>query len=214
MCPIQYSWIVEATRGSFAACLAVFGVASNSLTILIFLRIPSRSATENLLLAVTAADLLLPLVHLVRQIYVSFDNSIDEVRFFRIFLFYLWHVFSVISILLTLVLALRRVMAIKYPHRYQTLCSRKYTYRVLVAVCVFSAVFFLPILFHRTDLKDPARNARRKCKAIPSREIFYSSITLATLHLSGNVPLTVSHWSYVVVFEILCPFILAGLSVT
>jgi len=82
------------------------------------------------------------------------DNVIGEVSLFRTILFYFWHVCNGISSLLTLLLAGSRLIAIKYPLIYRSLCSRKNTNKAIWAVCVFTTLILLSILWHEATPED------------------------------------------------------------
>ena len=217
LCSFQKNGIIGALTGDgFATSVALFGVVSHLFTILVLHRVPAKSATEKLLMVISLVDLVLPLSFITRGIYVSLEKrDDDEFAFFRIVLFYVWHVFSVVSILLTLLMALRRYMAIVHPHLYQSLCNWERTKKVIWAVCGFAVASFVPVLLHNANPQkhDHHHDHAHECTIDTSKEILYVCVIIGTQHLGSNYLLAISYWLYVFAFQLLCPLILALLSI-
>jgi hypothetical protein len=210
LCPINNCKFI---RDYLPTDLAVYilGIASNLLTILVLMRIQKKSSSENLLLAIAMADLILPSTLLARHFTASI--GMKEISFIITLVYYLWPVTQIISISLTLVLAARRYIAIEHVNVYQRLRvhSRQRTKKIILAICIYSVVLPLPILFYTFDPKS-ADGIYKPCEIKLAKKIVYTSIIMATTHLRQYYMLKIAHWIYVFVFLLASPVFLCVLS--
>lgn len=204
-------------HGYIALAICVVGSATNSINIAVLSRREMSSSTNSILTGLAVADLLVMLEYIpfVLHMNIKIGPQINKNTYAWAVFVYFHSIFSqtfhTISIWLAVTLAVWRYVAIAFPQRNRTWCSKKNTTIAIVSAYVICPFLCLPIYFAMNIVPSevtPQNNSEfAEDLALPKNRTVY------VLEMSKNVELvTAIMWIYSVILKLVPSIALSILS--
>lgn len=149
----QFQSVYVKVHGYITLILCVLGSAANSLNIAVLSRREMASSTNSILTALAVADLVVMLDYIpfALHIYTALSPELNRNSYGWAVFVYFHSIFSqtfhTVSIWLTITLAVWRFIAIKFPQKNRTLCSKQNTNIAITMAYIVCPVLCLPIYF-------------------------------------------------------------------
>ncbi|KAG6442630.1 sex peptide receptor-like [Manduca sexta] len=140
-------------HGYIAVLLCLFGSAANSVNIAVLSRKEMTSSTNSILTGLAVADLLVMIDYIpfALHMYTKIGSELNRNSYGWAVFIYFHSIFSqtfhTISIWLTIMLAVWRYIAIKFPQRNRTLCNKQNTNVAIMLAYAVCPILCLPIYF-------------------------------------------------------------------
>lgn len=140
-------------HGYIALIICLLGSAANSVNIAVLSRKEMTSCTNSILTGLAVADLLVMIdyIPLALHLYTKIGSELNQNSYGWAVFIYFHSIFSqtfhTISIWLTIMLAVWRYIAIKFPQKNQMLCNKRNTTLAIILAYAVCPVLCLPIYF-------------------------------------------------------------------
>lgn len=213
-------------HGYIALIICLLGSVANSVNIAVLSRKEMMSSTNSILTALAVADLLVMVdyIPLALHIYTNIAEELNRNSYAWAVYVYFHSIFSqtfhTISIWLTITLAVWRFVAIKFPQKNKTLCSRTNT-NIAIGVAYFVCpILCLPIYFAMDIQELPkTQNIDENPDNSTANETEFTNISVVgesmyAISMTNNeILLTAIFWIYSVFLKLIPCVVLSILSV-
>lgn len=204
-------------HGYIALVICIVGSATNSINIAVLSRREMISSTNSILTGLAVADLLVMLEYIPYALHmnIKIGPQVNKNTYAWTVFVYFHSIFSqtfhTISIWLAVTLAVWRYVAIAFPQRNRTWCSKKNTTIAIVSAYVICPFVCLPIYFAMNIVPSevtPQNNSEfAEDLSLPHNRTVY------VLEMSKNVELvTAIMWIYSVILKLVPSIALSILS--
>ncbi|XP_047512860.1 G-protein coupled receptor dmsr-1-like [Pieris napi] len=149
----SFNKVYSRLHGYIAIVICIVGSATNSINITVLSRREMSSPTNSILTGLAVADLLVMLEYIpyVLHMNIKIGPQVNKNTYAWTVFVYFHSIFSqtfhTISIWLAVTLAVWRYIAIAYPHRNRSWCSKRNTSIAIVSAYVICPFLCLPIYF-------------------------------------------------------------------
>ncbi|GBP37023.1 Sex peptide receptor [Eumeta japonica] len=209
----QYSRL----HGYIALVICVVGSATNSINIAVLSRREMTSPTNSILTGLAVADLLVMLEYIPYALHmnIKIGPEVNKNTYAWAVFVYFHSIFSqtfhTISVWLAVTLAVWRYIAIAYPQKNRTWCSKKNTALAIIGAYLTCPILCMPIYFAMNIVArevTPLNNSEfAEEMALPQNRTVY------VLEMSKNVELvTAIMWIYSVILKLVPSIALSILS--
>uniref|UniRef100_A0A1E1WN16 G-protein coupled receptors family 1 profile domain-containing protein n=1 Tax=Pectinophora gossypiella TaxID=13191 RepID=A0A1E1WN16_PECGO len=204
-------------HGYIAIVICIVGSATNSINIAVLSRREMASPTNSILTGLAVADLLVMLEYIPFALHmnIKIGPQVNKNTYAWAVFVYFHSIFSqtfhTISIWLAVTLAVWRYVAIAYPQKNRSWCSKRNTTLAIVSAYVICPFLCLPIYFAMTIVPSevtPQNNSEfAEDLSLPHNRTVY------VLEMSKNVELvTAIMWIYSVILKLVPSIALSILS--
>ncbi|XP_052737677.1 G-protein coupled receptor dmsr-1-like isoform X2 [Bicyclus anynana] len=204
-------------HGYIAIVICIIGSATNSINIAVLSRREMVSSTNSILTGLAVADLLVMLEYIPYALHmnIKIGPQVNKNTYAWAVFVYFHSIFSqtfhTISIWLAVTLAVWRYIAIAFPQRNRTWCSKKNTTLAIVSAYVICPFLCLPIYFAMNIVQNevtPHNNSEfAEDLSLPHNRTVY------VLEMSKNKELvTAIMWIYSVILKLVPSIALSVLS--
>ncbi|XP_026757699.2 G-protein coupled receptor dmsr-1-like isoform X2 [Galleria mellonella] len=204
-------------HGYIALVICIVGSATNSINIAVLSRREMTSPTNSILTGLAVADLLVMLEYIPYALHmnIKIGPQVNKNTYAWTVFVYFHSIFSqtfhTISIWLAVTLAVWRYIAIAYPQKNRTWCSKRNTTIAIVSAYIMCPFLCLPIYFAMNIVPSevtPQNNSEfAEDLALPHNRTVY------VLEMSKNVELvTAIMWIYSVILKLVPSIALSILS--
>ncbi|CAH4037380.1 unnamed protein product [Pieris brassicae] len=203
----SFNKVYSRLHGYIAIVICIVGSATNSINITVLSRREMSSPTNSILTGLAVADLLVMLEYIpyVLHMNIKIGPQVNKNTYTWTVFVYFHSIFSqtfhTISIWLAVTLAVWRYIAIAYPHRNRTWCSKRNTSIAIVSAYVICPFLCLPIYFamHIVSSEVTAQNNSQFAEdlSLPQNRTIY------VLEMSKNKELVMAiMWIYSVILKL------------
>ncbi|CAB3242306.1 unnamed protein product [Arctia plantaginis] len=204
-------------HGYIAIVICIIGSATNSINIAVLSRREMTSSTNSILTGLATADLLVMLEYIPYALHmnIKIGPQVNKNTYAWAVFVYFHSIFSqtfhTISIWLAVTLAVWRYIAIAFPQRNSTWCSKKNTSLAIISAYVICPFLCLPIFFAMHIIPSevtPMNNSEfAEDLSLPDNRTVY------LVELTKNVQLlTAIMWIYSVILKLVPSIALSVLS--
>ncbi|XP_041977332.1 G-protein coupled receptor dmsr-1-like [Aricia agestis] len=204
-------------HGYIAIVICIIGSTTNTINITVLSRREMISTTNSILTGLAVADLLVMLEYIPYALHmnIKIGPQVNKNTYTWAVFVYFHSIFSqtfhTISIWLAVTLAVWRYIAIAYPQRNRTWCSRRNTTAAIVGAYVICPVLCLPIYFAMNIVENEVTRENNtefaEDLALPHNRTVY------VLEMSKNKELvTAIMWIYSVILKLVPSIALSVLS--
>lgn len=173
-------------HGYIALIICLLGSAANSVNITVLSRKEMISSTNSILTGLAVADLLVMVDYIpfALHMYTKIGSELNQNSYSWAVFIYFHSIFSqtfhTISIWLTIMLAVWRYIAIKFPQRNRILCTKKNTSIAIMLAYAVCPILCLPIYFAMNIVERP-------------QDILKDELKNTTLDQTNNTNVSVNH---------------------
>ncbi|CAG9097047.1 hypothetical protein JYU34_007465 [Plutella xylostella] len=204
-------------HGYIAVAICVVGSVTNSINIAVLSRREMTSTTNSILTGLAVADLLVMLEYIPYALHmnIKIGPQVNRNTYSWTVFVYFHSIFSqtfhTISIWLAVTLAVWRYIAIAFPQRNRTWCSKKNTTLAIVSAYVICPILCLPIYFAMNIV--PSEVTHQNSSEFAEDLSLPHNRTVYVLEMSKNVELvTAIMWIYSVILKLVPSIALSILS--
>nr|WGD18959.1 neuropeptide receptor A13 [Helicoverpa armigera] len=204
-------------HGYIALVICIVGSATNSINIAVLSRREMTSSTNSILTGLAVADLLVMLEYIPYALHmnIKIGPQVNKNTYAWAVFVYFHSIFSqtfhTISIWLAVTLAVWRYVAIAFPQRNSTWCSKKNTTLAIVSAYVICPFLCLPIYFAMNIV--PSEVTAQNNSEFAEDLSLPDNRTVYVLEMSKNVQLvTAIMWIYSVILKLVPSIALSILS--
>ncbi|CAK1545351.1 unnamed protein product [Leptosia nina] len=204
-------------HGYLAIVICIVGSATNSINITVLSRREMASPTNSILTGLAVADLLVMLEYIpyVMHMNIKIGPQVNKNTYGWAVFVYFHSIFSqtfhTISIWLAVTLAVWRYIAIAYPHKNRSLCSKRNTTVAIVSAYIICPFLCLPIYFAMNIVPNEVTSRNNSEFALDLS--LPQNRTVYVLEMSKNKELvTAIMWIYSVILKLVPSIALSILS--
>lgn len=204
---IEFNRAYSRMHGYIALVICIIGSATNSINIAVLSRREMTSSTNSILTGLAVADLLVMLEYIPYALHmnIKIGPQVNKNTYAWTVFVYFHSIFSqtfhTISIWLAVTLAVWRYIAIAYPQKNRSLCTKKNTTLAIVSAYVICPFLCLPIYFAMNIV--PSEVTSHNSTEFAEDLSLPHNRTVYVLDLSKNLELvTAIMWIYSVILKL------------